>query len=444
MRIDSKYKNAIFLSSIVLLLILAFFTNRYVIVVAFAICICGFIAMDNDTIICDMFFLLPFSTIFKTSNLSTSLVTILSIYIIVIFLARKRLVIKADKVLLTGLLFVWFIIVGDLLNGAISIISIIKHLSGIYLVFFILKEIKEVKAILIYYGLGVYISSAVALFANYIPNFYNFVEYTGHNAVIITRFSGMNGDPNYYTVSLLLVLMGALALYKERKMYFVIAFIATCFFGFQTYSKSFFVAIIIAVVVIIFELLKSKNNKLIAAAISILIIVGIVLSISGQISAINLVVDRFTSAENLSELTTGRTNLWQEYLLYIFDNWTIFFYGKGISAPLLGNHGAHNFIIELLYYFGIVGSVLFMIFVVTAYKKATNGTRGKVTVGKLTIIIIGGLFLGLQMLFSNELYFQLAYMYIICKYDVINHDCKNQLERLNEFTNSSVSRKNFI
>ena len=94
------------------------------------------------------------------------------------------------------------------------------------------------------------------------------------------------------------------------------------------------------------------------------------------------------------------------------------FFGEGLSAPLLSEKGSHNFYIEVLYFFGFFGFLLFFITFFTGYRSVTKGERG-FTAGKAIVLILLTMYFNLQMIASNELYFHIAYVFLICKYD--NH-----------------------
>lgn len=385
---------------------------------AFMVCFLYFIFAKEEVIIADLFFLLPFATIFKISSHSTSFVTILLFFAIVIILVKRNGKFALSKMLFLGLLFAFISLVVDLFHGNFAPIEIIKHIVGFFLLHFILNlnDAESIRRIIKYFGIGLYISSVIAIFAKYIPNFYTYVRQVGYDWSVINRFTGMNGDPNYYSICLILALMGALCLYKTNKLYFLGALIFTFYFGFQTYSKSFFIAVIIAICAISVELL-SQRNKMPAIIYMFAIGMGSNYILGGHSEVASHLIKRFTSARNIEMLTTGRSVIWEDYLNYLFSNPLSLAFGDGVSASLINGHGTHNFYIELLYYFGLIGAVLFSVALIFGYKSACrNSTKKELSIGKYSTFLILILYFGLQMVFSNELYFHIGYIFLLCVY----------------------------
>ena len=75
---------------------------------------------------------------------------------------------------------------------------------------------------------------------------------------------------------------------------------------------------------------------------------------------VNLYIFRFTSdgAGTLSDMTTGRSDIWVAYIREIFADLKILFFGNGINTLGSIERGAHNTYIELIFYLGVVGTVI--------------------------------------------------------------------------------------
>ena len=67
------------------------------------------------------------------------------------------------------------------------------------------------------------------------------------------------------------------------------------------------------------------------------------------------IIDRFTSAQDIKELTSGRSNLWILYIRKIFSDFSLLIFGAGMQG--LGLAAAHNLILEILSRFGLAGLV---------------------------------------------------------------------------------------
>ena len=418
LKIDSRLKNALLLAFVLVLILFGMMYGGIWSLAAFIICGVYFVLGNEDVVIADLFFLLPFASVFKYTSSSTSFLTVLLLAVMILFLIKRSGRIKKNIVIICGALFVVFMLVINILHGNVGITEVAKHLSGILLIYYILekRESEALKRVIVFFGIGLYISSFIALFADSIPNFYEYVRHVGHNLEITNRFTGFNGDPNYYNISLMLALLGSLAIYKENKPYFWLSFAFTFFFGVQTYSKSFLISLLMVIVIIFVEFARMKNTKVSSLLFVIVIAVMLYMFSSGYFRSVDFILSRFTDSSNVSELTTGRSDIWLDYLGHIFSDFRRMLFGSGISAPLLNHRGSHNFYIELLYYFGIIGTGLFGTMVVSAYRIANGSARRKFNVSHAATVVVLALYFSLQALFSNELYFQIVYIYILCMY----------------------------
>lgn len=422
-KFNDNVNNYLYLLITLVLILMGLLSTNIFSIIAFIISLIYFTRAKLIYIYVDLFFLLPFATIFKYSSNSTSFVTLLFIYCVLLIFVRQKQKIKVNKFILIGFSFVYYIFIVDALHLSINPTELIKHVIGVLFLYYVLRitDKELLKKIIISFGIGLYISSIIAQFAKYIPKFYIFVRQVGYDTLITNRFTGLNGDPNYYTICLIIALMGSLALYKEKKGYFILSLIFTSIFGFQTYSKSFLLVFVLCIVVIIANLLKVKKNRVLTISLIVIIVGVICLACTGYFTPVNLIFNRFMSTTNINELTTGRSYLWISYLNFIFDNISVLLFGTGLSAPLLNGMGPHNFYIELLYYFGVIGSMIWIIFVYFGYKACVMKSNHTLTIGKISVLLLVLLYFALQMLFSNELYFHIAYVYIICKYCEIYH-----------------------
>ena len=57
----------------------------------------------------------------------------------------------------------------------------------------------------------------------------------------------------------------------------------------------------------------------------------------------------------MSELTTGRTDLWRNYIHEFLYNPITLLFGEGYTSINLNNKGSHNTLIQLVYQFGLIG-----------------------------------------------------------------------------------------
>lgn len=172
----------------------------------------------------------------------------------------------------------------------------------------------------------------------------------------IMRFHGLVGDPNFYMTQVV-VALALLAKLKEtdriKTLPFILMGIALTAMGILTYSKTFFlVFVMLGAIYIIWQF---RNRKVI---LGVLLVMAVVLAadflLFSEASPFAVVLERLMQSEDLSDLTTGRTDVYLLYLRAITRNpWTILF-GYGFSAPGM-EYDPHNIYLEIVYYSGIVG-----------------------------------------------------------------------------------------
>ena len=102
-----------------------------------------------------------------------------------------------------------------------------------------------------------------------------------------------------------------------------------------------------------------------------------------------VVIARLTSADTISDLTTGRTDVYAQYLEAICKNAGTFLFGYGLDDEGLFKD-THNLVLELAYYIGVIGMVLYIGFYSVMFKKM-NGKLGSVSqnvIAKYILVIM--------------------------------------------------------
>lgn len=148
-------------------------------------------------------------------------------------------------------------------------------------------------------------------------------------------------------------------------------------FGALTYSKTFLVLLCLYWLLCLFYLIRDKHYIL--AVTFTVSTVLLALLLSKTLFATTLY--RITNASSVNELTTGRLVILDEYLREISSSPGIMLWGKGLSAHLL-KKGTHNLFLEIQYYLGLFGLILFLLYfgilIIRIYKKyATGNAKSK-------------------------------------------------------------------
>lgn len=328
---------------------------------------------DDEDISALMLFTLPFASIFKYSTDTITLFTVVEVAVVAIMMFRTK---KCSSYLLIGtIIFALY----TLLTPNRDYISTVKLVLIIFLFYYLIPASrKDVVYISFSFVIGLLLSSGLACMRDYFPIISLYVEPVEDYTVIgmIDRFAGLHPDPNYYAANIILALFLLLALYHNKyiKNLFWILIVPLTVFGFMTVSKSF----LFIYVVFLFTLVLTQVNKrkfLWLALLVVAVCIGWWFIQNSNLTYFVNLRARF-AYDDLNEFTTGRLGVSGTYLNYVLTNWTTLLFGDGIGAELLFAEGkfvaSHNFYIDLIYYFGIIGTLLFAInlgIVISKYRR---------------------------------------------------------------------------
>lgn len=349
-----------------------------------------------------LFFVLPFANIFKFSPEQFSFFTVLFF----LFVAR-RFLLKGMRLSV----FISCMILGCylfLLSGFEQAISIITILVGIIFVSYSFSSESNLREIILAYSFGLILASIVGLLQDYFPIVKNFVidivlRLDGTER--INRFSGLQGNPNYFTVDIVMALSGiAILLFHERdNLLYGVLFVVLTAIGLLSLSKSFLIswlALIFFMLILIFKSHKKEAKRLIFVVFGVVVVIYLIAA-----EQINAYIIRFMGTmSSMSEFTTGRTDIWLNYISVIWNNLKILFFGNGVNGALLNGRSPHNTYLEMVYSLGIFGSILFII----VLKKCFNFKIKKHTgVQYLPLAILLIRFLAIGLFTSDYLWFYL-------------------------------------
>ena len=229
----------------------------------------------------------------------------------------------------------------------------------------------SVSILMKHYIIAFVISTIFGFFIESIPAMYKLFDvdlmWTDNN-IKITRFFGLCFDSNFYALSNYLVLAYLLLAFKELSPLRIVIIFFLIFAGVQTISKSYFL-----VLLVICLLFVAKNffrgtyilKCLLFALLGLLLF--LIVSDSLGYNAISMIVNRFVKGEGLLANTTGRDKIWEEYFgLFSNAKWNNIVFGFGFNSR--PTQAAHNTFIEMFYYYGAVGCVLWGIYIVHCWK----------------------------------------------------------------------------
>lgn len=342
--------------------------NSIFAIAAFGLHIVSLLYFEPDEYIALLISLMPWAYIYKVNGVSTSLFSILVFAVVIKYVINIRYFNNMFVVLL--FCFFFNVFVHFSINSSTMAFMFIKLLFNIILLYEMctLHTEEHLPIILVMFIISVVLSSAVAEFFPQKALLYNrisvdstFVEFK------YARFKGLQNDPNYYNASLVISLLSLCYLFIKKQIglsFFPLSVICI-YFGFLTYSKSFFLLLLIWFAVVVFYSFKKKRYALGGLLLGISA-VAIAFIFSGKVQLINVLMNRFTDA---SGATSGRTDIWPMFIRHFIENPMVLLFGNGFESLIFQTHAAHNTYIDLIYYFGIVGTVLLLPLILISFRQ---------------------------------------------------------------------------
>ena len=381
-----------------------------------------FLSKSDADIISIAFSLLSLSPIFKFSPNSSSVFTYLEILIVIKLLISNR---KIEAKFLVGIvLFIIYVLAGA--NFDIS--TTIKTIMMPIILYLICRNMNYEKLTVVsgYYIIGVFVGSVLGVCRAWIPNLNSFISYKsvhlsmveGRGFETAVRFSGLWGDPNYYSIHLFLVMTIGVIFYFRKQVSPIIFFFVyglSVVFGSMTGSKSYFLMAAILTIIFVFCLIHYRQMSMLIG-VSVLSGFVLFLLLTGKIDLFSTVITRLNNANSgfsKSGLTTGRIELLQYYLNLFAERPIKFLIGNGIAVGHSYRH-PHNTLIDYLDVLGLIGSVLSCYVFASVYKDTPR--IGK---GNILIALVIPMFFFLSMFYSIDFCFELALIVCFLKQGVV-------------------------
>lgn len=389
--------------------------NHSLSLVVFAINILSIFFLNTTELYCEMFFLFPYTMIYKYSAGSTSLFTYLTLIFMLFFLFKNRF--RINKNFLRYFVFLAVYLIIGMGNNYTDFIKLLS-MAVIASCFTSLIDRKNFSNIVLYVCLGTITSGLIGLRKASWPalaSFFSNLKTEYINGVETYRFTGLYMDPNYFSILVIICLVSLLtfAFKKEIKSGLaVVLAIALVYFGCLTYSRLFYLALMIAIVFVLVLRMKS-TGKIIGsiALLSIALIVG--LYFANKAGIISNILYRFSA----TDITNNRTNIWGQYIDYFNSSVKTLFLGDGIGASYYNGVGPHNTYIEMVYFLGIIGSLIYVGMYWCILKTGRCIEKRKfVNYSLLFILMIMSATLG--MLFSNDFGFLMMLVWLFMNTEI--------------------------
>lgn len=368
-------------------------------IVIFLFNIITFLFFNEQEIFCELMFLVPFTMVYKLNPASTSLCTYLTLVGTIVLLFKYGKINR--KIMLLTLIMAVYMIFGM----KSSYTNYLKLLANIILVTLFIQLIKRenFSKVFLSLSIGMILSSIIGLrkstwtaLASFFSNMKE--EYIDGSAVY--RFTGLYLDPNYFSITVIVCLLGIICYLYLKEIDFKIGIpiiMALVVFGCLTYSRIFYICLIIILAITL--ILRIKMTKKIGSSILIfLMLIMLGLYFAWKNGIIDNILYRFSA----SDISNNRFDIWQNYLTYIGSNVKSLFLGVGIGGSYYNDVGPHNFYIEIVYFLGLIGGFIYFTIYAILLNKKQNQYMKRGFFNYIMIFVIMIMFATLGMLFSND------------------------------------------
>ena len=374
-----------------------------------------------------LLFFLPWSPLLKMNVGSNSFYTFALITVCGICLLKKRFKCRPYQLVL-GILLLSVSLVAKLLDGSWIDNSYLLFMMLLVLFPVVKEELNYNKydffQCIVFFAVGIIVAALSAKVLVVYSNIAKYIKIDSYQTIV--RLSGYYGDPNFYSAHITAALAGCLAIIqnsKSKKNIIMLSILSLLllYCGMLSGSKSFVLVAGLVFILWIFEVLFMRGRF----SMKFMMITGIIAVIlyvvfSGRLNGlIGVLITRFSNASNLSNLTTGRTELWASYIETIFYDAKIFLIGKGFTNILVNGRASHNTLLQIIYQFGVIGGTVLTVWIISFFREK----RGVVSIhfGQLTnkLILLVGMFLpwfALDVLFFDEFYLIILLAYMGIKY----------------------------
>lgn len=386
---------------------------------AFLGCCLMIFFFDKESILLQLFFVMPMANIFKLSPGTQSFFTILLLLYVVLHLVLPR------RATMLVALFAIYVVVGELIAGQFQLFKTVKLICNLLFLSSILNGKVGIRhrEVFLSYIVGNIVAS---VFGTMDSSFFKIESYTGVEAYgnpgaaeMVTRFTGLYTDPNYYSVGMVISLCLVVILFHRKELKMLPSLIFTVpiiYFLVITYSKSAIIMLLVPLFFISYSFYRKKNYPAMFILLFMAVIV-VLLALSGQIPALEIIIDRFSVSDisgevDINSLTTGRLDIWKLYIKHLIKNFRTAVFGCGIASDYVEGHASHNTYLESVYFLGAVGSTLLVtvLAVISKQSRRVNIKRNIMNYSIMICIVVMYFFLSELFYYDPPFHIFLAFM----------------------------------
>lgn len=388
-------------------------------IISFLLFFCKF-----ETALLMYFCFLPYASLLKISENSITVLSIFYIIIIFKFILQNKLRLNKNKFFaLLGLLFFQIICV---LFYSMPITNLISFFGPVLFLLIVQDNLMnhdliDLSLLLKGFIMSLLLSIVIVLIYNQIP--FQILSQKAEALQNANRFSGINGDPNYFNQLVLIAISFLLILFIKEKIIlkriiYIICIGVYIYFGSLSVSKSYAIGILLYIFLAylyLFKYLKSVCHK------ETLILIFIILTIIGIGLGLylfkNISVSIFSNRQKAGyNLLTGRDIIWENNIEILLKNPQIILFGAGHNNEFIGGC-PHNTYLELLKGYGVIG----LIFICYLYKRTFRNIFKLVkNIVFLPVIMFLITAFSLSISATDIHYLLILYLIIYCRNPILN------------------------
>lgn len=361
-----------------------------------------------------LLFFLPFAPLLKLEPGSISFYTIalVAVYLIYIVMGSKSINIYhiIPAMALIALIAAVKIIYGYTFDNSFFLFSL-----SLMMVPFLVRELDhelDFYWLTIFFALGIVLAAVTSQYLLVFPTITRYINVLSHSGII--RYAGYYGDPNFYSAHITAALSGALIMLlgrvsKKRAVVMIFLIAALLYCGFMSVSKSFFLVSLTLLVFWIIAFSFKRERVSLKVMIILTFSIGVIFLLSTTVFSgmVDMMFSRFGNDTNLSDFTTGRTDIWMQYINTLGEDPLLLLFGKGFTSATVNGRAAHNTVIQAFFQFGIIGAILLLGWFICYVRTLLGKIRIKFSdFTPIFILLIGafGPWMGLDMIFFDEFF----------------------------------------
>lgn len=362
-------------------------------------------------------FFLPWSPLLKQHVSEISFFTIALVIVLVLALVRRRFSVQRYQILIPALLLITTLLAKMIQGFALDRSYFLFFAMLMLFPCVVTKDLgrkESFPAASLFFAVGII---SAALSAQAVAGYVNIAQFIAVNSwARVTRLAGYYGDPNFYSAQIdACIACLLLLLAKEDSVGFrvgtIAALVVLLYCGLLAASKSFVIVGVCELCIWVLLMLSRKGKKLstyslLIAAVAVLLFV---LSTSAFQNLLDILGNRFSYSASASQITTGRTDIWANYLNLLTHNPKLALFGEGFTSVLLDalyGRASHNTLIQCVYQFGVIGAPLLIAWVVCLFKSVLSHFPGKLDGMAFALMLVGVFlpWLGLDYLFFDDFF----------------------------------------